>query len=179
MGVTKYLVIAIVVLGALLASSVKLYLWKRDELTALEVKYVVQQKETEKANALVKSMEALHESQISRFTDLQKERTNDATRFQQEIRRINKARETSERAALQSPERFGRIATFNLLRGMRDVCRSGGGNPATCKIEIPKSPKANSSTADYPDIKDNDGVASRGREGPGETGGAGLSDPQR
>lgn len=175
----KYLAGAILLLGLALYGMTQLWLGARDDLAGLKVQYTAQQKETEKANQHIKDLNALHDLQRTRYADLEKERGKDAIRLQEEIRRINKVRETSEKAALKHPERFGNIATYNLRRGMRDVCRSGGGTPETCKIEIPKSSAPGSSASLQSDVENVDRVGEADQGGGRTPGSVGVSDPQR
>ena len=72
---------------------------------------------------------------------LGEERRKDNVRHQKDLARIAEQRSTAEAAARKYPERYGAIATFRLRRSMRDVCRSGGGNPADCKINPVRSGK--------------------------------------
>ena len=76
---------------------------------------------------------------------LNQERTKDEIRFQKEIAKINAQRTRAGNLARQHPERYGVAATYGLLRGMRDVCRRGGGTKADCKIAAVQAPAPRSS----------------------------------
>jgi len=151
---TKYLLIAIFFLSIALAGVGKLYLWKVEELGALEVQYERQRGETQKAIAQINGLKATHLEQIAKFDLLQEWKGSEDVRYQKEIRKLHEQKQTSDEAAQNYPKRFGRIATFNFRRGLRDVCRAGGGSAADCKIEIPKSTKANSTATVQPDDQD-------------------------
>ena len=147
---TQYLAIALFMVTAALGIVGKLYTDKVEEFGALEVSYAQQQGEVEKAKVEIENLKVIHSVQIEKFDLLQTERLKDEVRYQQDIRRINKLRSSSAAAALKEPERFSRIATFNLRRGMRDVCRRGGGSPSDCKIEIPEPADATPNPASEP-----------------------------
>ena len=157
--------ITIVLLGLALAGVGKLYLWKVEELGALNVQYEQQRGETAKAIAQYNGAVAAHEIQIEKYNLLTAERLADDTQYRKEIARIQALADSTQRAALKEPERFGRIATFNLRRSMRAVCRSGGGSASICKIDIPKSAPSNPSNTVQPDNQDDDGLAIGGSDG--------------
>jgi hypothetical protein len=160
--VTKYLFIAIFFLTLALAGLGKLYLWKVEELGALNVQYEHQRGETAKAIAQYEGAVALHEMQIEKYTLLNEERQKDEIRYQRDVARITGLLESTQAAALKEPERFGRIATYNFRRGLRQVCRSGGGSRDDCAIDIPKPAATDSGSSVQPDTQDNDGVAVEG-----------------
>jgi len=176
---TKYLTIAVVILTLLLVGAGKLYLMKVEEFGALEKQFEFQRGETKKAIAQIEGLKKEHAAQIEKFTLLQGERRKDAIRYEKDLARISALRKSTERAALKEPERFGSVATFRLRRGLRDVCRSGGGTPAECKILVPKSRKARAGGSPEPDAQDDDRVGEGGGGGEGEDIGAGVYDTQR
>lgn len=83
-------------------------------------------------------------------------RTADNVRHQKEITRLNSRIESSRKAAVKFPERYGAIATFRLRRGMRDVCRSGKGGTGTCKIISVRPGKTSPNPSREPDPVPND-----------------------
>ena len=124
-----------------------LYTEKLEEFGKLEARYETQRGKTKMAIAQLEGVKAVHLEQIEKFGVLQDWKGAEDVRYQKQIRRLQEKQRTSDDAARKHPERYGRIATFNIRRWMRDVCRSGGGSPGTCKIKIPKPRKAKSSAA--------------------------------
>jgi len=71
---------------------------------------------------------------------LGKERTDERIRYEKRISKINAQRGRAAKLAIKEPKRYGVAATYGLLRGMRDVCRRGGGTKADCKIGSVQAP---------------------------------------
>jgi len=101
-------------------------------------------------------------AQIATAQMLIQEMRDRDVQHQTELRRIDRQRTTAQAAILAHPERFGRIATFDLRRSMRDVCRSGAGDAATCAIEPVRPAKALAGPAGEPD-PDGDNPGDDGR----------------
>lgn len=118
----------------------------------------VQGREVEKAKIQIDDLRGQHVVQLGKYSQLQVERENDTIRFNTQIRRIQAEKESSKRAALKEPSRYGRVSTYYLRRGMRQVCRSSGGTVDECKINIPKPTKAYSSPTVQSDPADDDRV---------------------
>lgn len=154
----KYLLIAIAVLSLALGGVTKLYLWKVEELGALEVQYEHQRGETAKAIAQIEGLKATHLEQIAKFDLLQEWKGQDNARYQKDLRRLQDQRKTTQEAAQKYPKRFGRIATFNLRRSLREFCRAGGGSATDCKIEIPKPAAPVSTVSNKSDDQDARGI---------------------
>jgi len=125
------LVVVVAILGWLLKQSY-------EANGALEIALTIQAAETEKAIAQIENLQTQHVLQIENYDLINKELQEDVVQHQQEVVRIRGLLESSQAAALREPERFGRIATFNLRRGLRGICRAGGGNKNDCEIEIPE-----------------------------------------
>ncbi len=175
----KVLAIVVAVLLAALAATGALLKNAYEDIGRVEALYDAQRDETKKAIAQTTALRVQHAVQIERYTVLQKDRADDVMRYQKDLRRVEALRKTTERAALKHPEKFGRVATIRFRRGLRDVCRSGGGSPADCKISVPKPSKAVAGPADESPPKDDDGVGGVGA-GRGDQGvGAGVHDTQR
>ena len=139
----KIMGITIVVLLALLAGTGALLKNAYEDIGRVEALYDVQREETKRAVAQTTALKVQHAVQVERYTTLQKDRVDDSIRYQQDLRRVEALRKTTERAALKHPEKFGRVATIRFRRGLRDVCRAGGGSPADCKISVPKKSRKN------------------------------------
>jgi len=165
---TTYLMIALAILIAALGVLGKLYTAKLEEFGRLEATYEVQRGETKKALAIADGLRLQHVAQVEKFKVLQDWKGAEDVRYRKQIRRLEERRDTSVEAAAKFPERFSRIATYNLRRGMRDVCRAGGGSPADCKIEIPKSPASKPGPADQSDTGNNAGVGGAAAGGAGQ-----------
>jgi len=159
---TKYLFIGIAVLTLALGIVTRLYLWKVEEFGALEVQYEHQRQETVKAIALYDDALAQHKMQLDNYHMLNIERQNDEIQYKKELARIRGLLESTMAAALKEPKRFGRIATYNFRRSLRNVCRSGGGSADDCKIAIPKPTTPNTSDSVQPDNQDDDRMAEQG-----------------
>lgn len=159
--------IVIVLMGLALGLIGKLYTDKIEEVGTLNTKYEEQRGKTKKALAQIEGLELQHDAQVEKFEVLQDWKGAEDVRYQKQIRRLQERQKTSDAAAKKYPERYGRIATFNIRRWMRDVCRSGGGSRDDCKIEVPKSRKAKSSAADKPDTEHDDGLEGRSGEAGG------------
>lgn len=156
---TKYLLIAIGVLSLLLAISGTLLKEAWEENAKIERQLEYQAEETRKANKEIENLKVLHAEQITKQRMLAEENQRDAVELRQRLKAVQELRSTTGRAALEEPERFGRIATFRLRRGLRDVCRSSGGTQADCKIEIPKPSATTRGATAQPDTENSNGVA--------------------
>ena len=175
----KVLTVAVAVLLAALAGTGALLKNAYEDTGRVEALYDAQREETKRAVAQTTVLRVQHAVQAERYTALQRDRADDSIRYQRDLRRVESLRKTTERAALKHPEKFGRVATIRFRRGLRDVCRAGGGSPAACKISVPKPPKAAAGPANQSAPQDDDGVAggSTGRGGQGVR--AGVHDAQR
>lgn len=158
---TSYLLIALAVAGALLVGSGVVIKDAWEDNAQLEQRLIDQRRETEQANALItdlKVQNALHNQELSQ---LETARAQERIDHAKQIQKIRQQLESSTRAALEEPARFGRIATYNLRRLMRSVCRSGGGTADDCRIEIPEPVAAAAGAAAE---SDDSGAADRAAE---------------
>jgi len=133
-----YTFIIIAVLAALLAGSGVLVKNAWETNAKLEEQIKDARAETAKANEVIGNLQITNAVNNLKLTHLEAERSEDRIRYETQISEIRSKLDSSARAALEEPERFGRIATYNNRRLMREVCRSSGGSEAACRIAIPE-----------------------------------------
>ncbi len=124
--------------GALLKSS-----WEQN--AKLEIQYINQQAETQKAISDLNSVKLLHLEQITEMSAELKERQRDVTDLRKQSQTIRGSSNRLEQALKREPVRAGRVTTILNARGLRDICRASGGTAADCKISLLKPAKARSS----------------------------------
>ena len=144
----KAAVIAAVIFAALAALMGKLYVGAREDLAATEQRLMAANQQTAAQIRINAELRAGIATEQATTKDLLQKMGELDVRYQQEIRRIERTRAASEKAILAAPERAGPVLTFRLRRGMRDVCRSGGGSEADCKTEPVRPGKAGAGAAD-------------------------------
>lgn len=126
----------------------------------LQVGLRVANQNTADQKAITAQLQADVEARDRALTTLDREREKDNVRYRKDLQRITNIRRSSDRAAAEHPERYGRIRTFTARRRMRDICRSGGGTAIDCKIDPVRSRKAKPSDPVQPDAGNGDGGTS-------------------
>ena len=141
---TVILGILLVVALAALAASGALLKSAWQDVAELEAKYAQQQAETQKAIKQISDLKLEHQQQIHAMDNQLKDRNREMVALRKQSNAIRSTSTTLQKALEKEPVRAGRATTYLYLRGMRDICRSGGGTAQDCKIKLPKSPKAKS-----------------------------------
>lgn len=149
---------AIIVLGILLlvaigAATLAGHLYRAELIAHQATKDALAEQKAEVKEQKLQNAELQAQAKAQNETAqllIQEMRDRDA-QHQADLRRINAQRASAQAAILAHPERFGAIATFDLRRSMRDVCRSGAGDAATCHIEPVRPAKAGPGPTDQPD----------------------------
>ena len=139
---TVILGILLVVALAALAASGALLKSAWQDVAELEAKYAQQQAETQKAIKQISDLKLEHQQQIHAMDNQLKDRNREMAALRKQSNAIRSTSTTLQKALEKEPVRAGRATTYLYLRGMRDICRSGGGTAQDCKIKLPKSPKA-------------------------------------
>ena len=137
-------ILLVIALSALAASGAMLKSAWQDVAEA-EAKYAQQQAETQKAIKQITDMKIEHQKQIHAMDNQLKDNNRQMVELRKQSNAIRNTSNTLQKALEKEPVRAGRATTYLYLRGMRDICRSGGGTAQDCKIKLPKSPKAKSS----------------------------------
>ena len=156
--------------GALIKAS-----WQKE--AELQSSLTAQRKETERANATIQDLKVQSAFNNQRAERLAQERNKERADYAKQMQRLREKRDSSERAAVEHPARFGRIATFNLRRLMRGVCRAGGGSKEACHIDVPKPAQAPTGDAGKRDPQGVAGATAGGGGGNGSSGGPRVFDP--
>ena len=142
-------ILLVVALAALAASGALLKsAWQ--DVAELKAKYAQQQAETQKAIQQISDLKLEHQQQIHAMDNQLKDRNREMVALRKQSNAIRSTTDRLQKALEKEPVRAGRAATYLYLRGMRDICRAGGGSPADCKIKLSKPPtaKPNNSTKD-------------------------------
>ena len=134
-------ILLVVALAALAASGALLKAAWQD-VAELEAKYAQQQAETQKAIKQISDLKMEHQQQIHAMDNQLKDRNREMVALRKQSNAIRSTTTTLQKALEKEPVRAGRAATYLYLRGMRDICRAGGGTAADCKIKLPKPPTA-------------------------------------
>lgn len=143
----------ILALGALAVSATitGLLIWQNGELgdrnNELRARYNQSQEQVKIGNERITKLQREAEENVARAAAYQRERTDDQTRYQLEIRRLKSKERTTEKAVKEHPFRVSRILIYQFARLMRERCRAAGGSRETCKIEILESGAAGSGPA--------------------------------
>lgn len=133
-------ILLVVTLAALAASGALLKAAWQD-VAELEAQYAQQRVETQKTIDQMNTLKLEHQQQIHSMDNQLKDRNREMVALRKQSNAIRSTTTTLQKALEREPVRAGRAATYLYLRGMRDICRAGGGTAADCKISIPKSPK--------------------------------------
>lgn len=141
------LVIALVIVGGAATVLGKLYVGAREDLAAQVILTEAANRETQKQIAENLQIRADFRTEQATTKDLLKQIGDIDVRHQKELRRIEKGRAAFEKAVTAAPERLGPVATALVRRGMRDICRSGGGSEDDCKTEPVRPGKARTGAA--------------------------------
>lgn len=139
---TVILGILLVVTLAALAASGALLKAAWQDVAELEAKYAQQQAETQKAIKQISDLKLEHQQQIHAMDNQLKDRNREMVALRKQSNAIRNTSNSLQQALAQEPVRAGRASTYLYLRGMRDICRSGGGTAKDCKIKLPKSSAA-------------------------------------
>jgi hypothetical protein len=130
-------ILLVVALAALAASGALLKsAWQ--DVAELEAKYAQQQAETQKAIKQISDLKLEHQQQIHTMDNQLKDRNREMVALRKQSNAIRSTTTTLQKALEKEPVRAGRAATYLYLRGMRDICRAGGGTAKDCKIKLPK-----------------------------------------
>ena len=135
----KYLIIVIVILLASLAGTSALLKSSWETNAKLEVQYQSQQDETKKAIAQTTRLRLDHQQQVHEMDTQLKDSRRDTAELSKASKRIQATSDTLAKALNKKPDQASRVAGILYARGMREICRSGGGTAADCKL--PKSTK--------------------------------------
>ena len=109
--------------------------------------YVAQQNETKKAIAEINAVRFEHMQQINSMQINLKEQNRMIVDLRKQSNAIRETSSSLQKSLAKKPHRTGRVASYLLARGMREICRSGGGTKTDCKIVLPKSPKTKPGSA--------------------------------
>ena len=139
---TVILGILLVIALAALAASGALLKSAWQDVAELEAKYAQQQAETQKAIQQISDMKMEHQRQMHAMDNQLKDRNREMATLRKQSNAIRSTSTTLQKALAENPVRAGRATTYLWARGLRDICRAGGGSPSDCKIHLPKSPKA-------------------------------------
>ena len=134
-------ILLVVALAALAASGALLKAAWQD-VAELEAKYAQQRAETQKTIDQMNTLKLEHQKQIHAMDNQLKDRNREMVALRKQSNAIRSTSSSLQKALQREPVRAGRAATYLYLRGMRDICRAGGGTAADCKISIPKSAPA-------------------------------------
>ena len=134
-------ILLVVALAALAASGALLKAAWQD-VAELEAKYAQQRAETQKTIDQMNTMKLEHQKQIHAMDNQLKDRNREMVALRKQSNAIRSTSSSLQKALEREPVRAGRAATYLYLRGMREICRNGGGTAADCKIKLPKAPKA-------------------------------------
>jgi len=134
-------ILLVIALTALAASGALLKAAWQD-VAELEAKYAQQQAETQKTIKQISDLKLKHQQQIHAMDNQLKDRNREMVALRKQSNAIRSTSSTLQKALAEEPVRAGRATTYLWARGMREICRSGGGTAADCKIKLPKSPKA-------------------------------------
>tara|TARA_R100001198_G_scaffold11969_1_gene5106 strand:+ start:370 stop:873 length:504 start_codon:yes stop_codon:yes gene_type:complete len=139
---TVILGILLVVALAALAASGALLKSAWQDVAELEAKYAQQQAETQKAIKQISDLKMEHQRQMHAMDNQLKDRNREMAALRKQSNAIRSTSTTLQKALAENPVRAGRATTYLWARGLRDICRAGGGSASDCKIHLPKSPKA-------------------------------------
>ena len=134
-------ILLVIALSALAASGAMLKSAWQDVAEA-EAKYAQQQAETQKAIKQITDMKIEHQKQIHAMDNQLKDNNRQMVELRKQSNAIRNTSNTLQKALEKEPVRAGRATTYLWLRGLREICRSGGGSIRDCKIFLPKPPKA-------------------------------------
>ena len=109
--------------------------------------YAAQQNETKKAIAEINAVRFEHMQQINSMQNNLKEQNRMIVDLRKQSNAIRETSSSLQKSLAKKPVRTGRVASYLLARGMREICRSGGGTKADCKIVLPKSTKTKPGSA--------------------------------
>ena len=109
--------------------------------------YAAQQNETKKAIAEINAVRFEHMQQINSMQNNLKEQNRMIVDLRKQSNAIRETSSSLQKSLAKKPHRTGRVASYLLARGMREICRSGGGTKTDCKIVLPKSPKTKPGSA--------------------------------
>lgn len=139
---TVILGILLVVALAALAASGALLKSAWQDVAELEAKYAQQQAETQKAIKQISELKLEHQQQIHAMDNQLKDRNREMAALRKQSNAIRSTSTTLQKALEKEPVRAGLATTYLWARGLREICRHGGGTAQDCKIKLPKSPKA-------------------------------------
>jgi hypothetical protein len=134
----------VLVLGILLKSAY-------EDLGSIEARYEAQRQETIEANRTIDRLQLDHERQLHALKLRETESKHEAARLRKETRNIREKSSGLERAIKEQPGRAGRVTSYLVRRGMREVCRASGGDKDQCRVEIPQSATPGPSDTSKPD----------------------------
>ena len=139
-------ILLVIALSALAASGAMLKSAWQDVAEA-EAKYAQQQAETQKAIKQITDMKIEHQKQIHAMDNQLKDNNRQMVELRKQSNAIRETSSSLQKSLAKKPHRTGRVASYLLARGMREICRSGGGTKTDCKIVLPKSPKTKPGSA--------------------------------
>ena len=134
-------ILLVVTLAALAASGALLKAAWQD-VAELEAQYAQQRAETQKTIDQMNTLKLEHQQQIHSMDNQLKDRNREMVALRKQSNAIRSTTTTLQKALEREPVRAGRATTYLYARGLREICRNGGGTAADCKIKLSKSPKA-------------------------------------
>lgn len=152
---TVVLLILLGVVSAALAGSGWYITELLEDKGKLTVLYDAANRETDKQKNITANLRVEIAREQTALTLMGVERGKDNVEFQKKINKLNSTLESSRKASVKYPERYGPVVTYQWRRGMRTACRAGRGSTGTCKTDSVQSGKTKPNPASKPNTSPN------------------------